>query len=578
MSEHHGWNPILNCWSSLRKFESDALIILVNNYPHPIHPLLSQDKNLRYFANTENYWELGAIQTAFNKNPDIDIFFIVQDGVTFTNKPVDFQDDIMFWENEFRNDAPDLDIIESWCKEYFPQLLASCKQKENRICHGLMACLTYKTLQAIMDMGLKDIRVKNKAEACSSESIFGFLLRTYKPTIPYYNEAGASMMGYHNDPSKYEFMVKKAYGRISGHGNSLMLQDKIYYCSMASSLHPIHPFQFSVKGFSYSSLIDAMSKNSESTYHSLFMNYYIANRNALLEITADRYTSYQIEGNQYNINYYIKKFHHDLYVLKHWGYYFHPEFYDESSDTSFLCDFAYHYRKNIRFQYNQKWYTFSITDNFNEEIQIRSCINEIMVRNDYKLDNYVNMEDKVFVDIGANHGVAAIILAKQNPSSTVYAFEPDPKCYKYLEENICLNNLTNLFPFQMAVCKEGIETIHLMVSPVCSGANTVKSTPHVYEKFFQKQITQVSVPAISLDALVRKHNIKEIELVKIDCEGAEYEILYESTFLKERKINNIVGEFHRLSYLTLEDSFKNNPHDLQKYISDYIKGIIIIHT
>ena len=167
------WNIILNCYNSLRKFEPTALIIIVNNFSDSLHPSLSNDKNLRYNVNIENTWELGAIQTGFYQNQDVDQFFIVQDGITFVNNPPVFENDTMFWENEFRNIAPDLDTIRSWCENYFPQFTSQYALKTNRVCHGLMACLSKEILTAIMDIGLKNIRVTNKSEAVASEGVFG---------------------------------------------------------------------------------------------------------------------------------------------------------------------------------------------------------------------------------------------------------------------------------------------------------------------------------------------------------------------------------------------------------------------
>ncbi len=324
--QEHAWNPILNCYSSLRRFEPEALIILVNNFNDTIHPSLASDKNLRYFKNETNFWELGAIQTAFWKNPDVNMFFIIQDGITFTNKPVDFEDDIMFWENEFRNAAPDLDTIKSWCESYFPHLTQKYNLVSNRICHGLMCCLRRKTLQDLMDMGLKDIRVKNKAEACASECILGFLLREYKPSIRFYNEAGACPThGYKNDPSKYEFMTKRALGRVTGVGNSRYMDHPFFVSNPGDITYPLTPFPFIFENKEYSCLGEALLENSEEKYHTIYMTYFALNRTALLEITAKRFGEFRVYGNPFNMNMYLSKFNHDLYILKHFGHWFPSE-------------------------------------------------------------------------------------------------------------------------------------------------------------------------------------------------------------------------------------------------------------
>ena len=571
------WNIILNCYNSLRKFEPTALIIIVNNFSDSLHPSLSNDKNLRYNVNIENTWELGAIQTGFYQNQDVDQFFIVQDGITFVNNPPVFENDTMFWENEFRNIAPDLDTIRSWCENYFPQFTSQYALKTNRVCHGLMACLSKEILTAIMDIGLKNIRVTNKSEAVASEGVFGFLLRIVKPDIPFYNNAGDDPnAGYKNDPSKYEFMTKKAYGRISGIGNSRHPENPVFYSALGSLTHPLTPHSFHTEGVIYSSLGDALSRNPSNKYHSIFMNYYISNREALLELTNKRFHSFSVEANPFDINSLLRTHNHDMYILKHWGYFFYPENKDVKNDMSFLCNWVYHYTDNIHVPYNSNNYVFLKTDIYMEEIQIRSCINEIIVRNDYRLELFTGMQNKVIFDIGANHGVATIILAKQNPDSIIYSFEPDPKCFEYLKENIRLNNLTNVIPHHAAVTKEGINSIELMLNPNHSGANTVCSDVSLCKKYWNKSVEHVTVNAVSFDNIIQKYNIKSVDLLKIDCEGAEYEILYESTSLKEHIIKNIVGEFHGLEYTTVSKDPKNTKDNLTRYIRNYISGIINI--
>ena len=52
------------------------------------------------------------------------------------------------------------------------------------------------------------------------------------------------------------------------------------------------------------------------------------------------------------------------------------------------------------------------------------------------------MEKKIFLDIGSHIGKWSILLANKKDIKS-YCFEPNPESYKYLVENIKLNNLTN---------------------------------------------------------------------------------------------------------------------------------------
>jgi hypothetical protein len=320
------WNITLDCYKSLRKFVPNDLIIIVNNSNDKKHPSLENDKNLRYIIAEDNFWELGGIQTAYKQNSDVDAFFVVLDSVIFTNVPPDFQEDIFFWENEFRNMAPDMDVIRNWCINHFPSLTEKYNRKENRLCHGLMGYYTRPLLDKMMKMGLADIRVTNKSEACASEGLIGFLLRETMPNIKCYNDAGnCPINGYKNAPGKYEFMIKIARGRISNKGNSRYAEQLIFISPKGFISHPQTPFHFRFWGIDYSSLCDALNRNNESVYHSIFMHYYTINRDALLHITEKRYFHFFVEGNPNNINQLLHRFNHDMFIIKHWGNYFLPE-------------------------------------------------------------------------------------------------------------------------------------------------------------------------------------------------------------------------------------------------------------
>jgi hypothetical protein len=325
-SHGYRWQCTLDCYNSLRKFVPNDLIIMVNNFPEPIHPSLQQDQNLRYIIAENNFWELGGIQAAYKYNQDVDAFFCVLDSVVFTNVPPDFKDDIFFWKNEFRNMAPDMDIVRNWCIKHFPSLTDKYNRRENRVCHGTMGFYTRPLLDKMMKMGLEDIRVTNKSEACASEGLIGFLLREVKPDIPCYNDAGfCPRNGYKNSADKYEFMVKYPRGRISGFPNSVYAEQLVFHCPMGSTSHPQTPFSFRFWGKDYSSLCDALNKNKESDYHSIFMHFYTINRSALLLITEKRYFGFNVEGNPNNMNQLFQKFNHDMFILKHWGNFFPSE-------------------------------------------------------------------------------------------------------------------------------------------------------------------------------------------------------------------------------------------------------------
>ena len=118
------------------------------------------------------------------------------------------------------------------------------------------------------------------------------------------------------------------------------------------------------------------------------------------------------------------------------------------------------------------------------------------------------------IDIGAHIGIYTIKKALQNQETRFYSIEPEINNFKKLIENIKLNNLENITPLRLAISdKEGY--FNLYIDEFGSGQHSLLKRSKRYEK----------IKVTTLDKLVKKLNLKSIDLIKIDTEGAEYSIL-----------------------------------------------------
>jgi FkbM family methyltransferase len=59
-------------------------------------------------------------------------------------------------------------------------------------------------------------------------------------------------------------------------------------------------------------------------------------------------------------------------------------------------------------------------------------------------------------------------------------------------------------------------------------------------------LRRTRVPGISLTDLMESHGLKEVDLLKIDCEGGEYEILSTTPSHVLKNIRNVVFECHEI--------------------------------
>jgi FkbM family methyltransferase len=129
---------------------------------------------------------------------------------------------------------------------------------------------------------------------------------------------------------------------------------------------------------------------------------------------------------------------------------------------------------------------------------------------------------------------------------------------------VCSSDLSN----------KATKSITLTTHPHYSGGNTTYANLDVFTRHFSgnSNIITRSILATSLDDIIESFNINSIDLLKIDCEGAEYDILYDSNYFSSNIVKNMVGEFHNLRYNMAD----NNNQKLFDYSRSRVGGIIII--
>jgi len=226
------------------------------------------------------------------------------------------------------------------------------------------------------------------------------------------------------------------------------------------------------------------------------------------------------------------------------------------------------YPNTFTFENNEYIYTPDSND-----ASVYGCIREIVLNNEYRLDLFKNRVGKYFIDIGANCGIASIILAKQNPNSTILAYEPNPQCFQLLKSNVEINKLKNIKIFNMGVSDNITKNLLLTITPGFSGGGTTYAKQGEFKQAYNVSGPDVlAVECTSLDNIVKDSNISEIELLKIDCEGAEYSIIYNSEYFKQKIVKNIVGEFHSLNYTDVD----NDIEKLLMYCKIYVSGLLKI--
>jgi len=148
----------------------------------------------------------------------------------------------------------------------------------------------------------------------------------------------------------------------------------------------------------------------------------------------------------------------------------------------------------------------------------------------------------IVIDIGACEGMFSIMLAKLFPSISILALEPISHTFFHMVRNIGLNGIANIAAHNIGLAGKTTNKFPiLMCKHDLSGGGSAVMT------FNPDQHEKVEVTMMSLDDLWTRFKLNRVKLVKIDVEGMEYDILYNTSKLDN--IDYFTGEFHMNSRL-----------------------------
>lgn len=174
---------------------------------------------------------------------------------------------------------------------------------------------------------------------------------------------------------------------------------------------------------------------------------------------------------------------------------------------------------------------------------------EIWVDRTYNPPGFEIENGDVVIDVGANIGVFSCFAAMSAQNVKVLAYEPFPGNAALLRSNVASVPGADIRVFESAVC--GKCAVGMLRS------DTTNWIAHSLSEQDNDSDDGIPVTTVSLDEILAGNGIDRCNLLKLDCEGSEYEILANASPSTMDRVEQIVGEYHCTSQFPTCDDAEN---------------------
>lgn len=166
---------------------------------------------------------------------------------------------------------------------------------------------------------------------------------------------------------------------------------------------------------------------------------------------------------------------------------------------------------------------------------------EVLIEDCYRLadlTSHLPLQAQV-LDIGAHIGTFSTLVARLIPRAHIFSFEPSPTRAAYLRRNLEMNELASRVTVSQVAVGGTAGPRQLTGSVVVNGVTTNEGE---------------TVEMVTLDAIMSELQ-GPVDLVKIDCEGSEYEIFESASDDSVARIERLLLEYHQASRGEVADLF-----------------------
>jgi FkbM family methyltransferase len=164
-------------------------------------------------------------------------------------------------------------------------------------------------------------------------------------------------------------------------------------------------------------------------------------------------------------------------------------------------------------------------------------VRDVVAGQEYTGPGYEIAPHDIAVDIGANIGAFAVYAASQARHGLVVAVEPVADSYRLLLENLRLNRCDHVRTRRAALAGHRAK-VRVYLSPAGAGRHSI------IPQLAQSRDRFEEVDGLTLADILDEYRLPRCDLLKLDCEGAEFEVLRSLTPELAQRVHRIALEYH----------------------------------
>jgi len=181
-------------------------------------------------------------------------------------------------------------------------------------------------------------------------------------------------------------------------------------------------------------------------------------------------------------------------------------------------------------------------------------------------------------DVGAHYGETVKLFLKKLNVSKIYSFEASPQNFRVLERNVSKTQMNKVEIFNYGI---GDRITKNYINQTLESSSSTINKLNEDSKYFKKKLKilnikkkesfyhKLPITILTLDYFIEKNNIQNIDLLKIDTEGYEFNVL--KGLVKHSKKVKLVYFEHHYDDMIIKDYKFKDIHQLLKN-----KGFVMI--